>query len=857
MPEASPVPETSASQPVIRPEYVPQKAPQPLARNFEQRIKQLDKISSKPTEEQIAKLGTKFLEEGVGQTGDVREHAQSAFDNMRSLIQDRRDSEEAVKRARSEALVAPRTEFRARVEALREVERRRYEINTNLKSFSEIFQDAGVMVEPSQQDTGLGDKVNQKAYELGWQMAAGASRVGETVKGGVESVKEGGKSLIELGRKGLGVLVDGTVGALKRTQANGQASFDVVRSGAEAGRVQAAGGLSKITEAFRGARERISQKVSGAWEAASVWVGQRREDVAGRVGRIEQGLSERISSARAQASQRIESFYSGMKAVGEGAKSRWDQVSESVRSFATEQAARIDNLRKAASDRIMGEISVAMEKGRIFLEPAWESIQRDREVIKENRNTMQEKLGIIVEGVSDLASPVVDRILDSGRDVRDSALGFMGRHTQGLRVFGRNALDSVGESPAWNFMKERWESLRLRSNEARGRLNQFLNGVLGENLGSRFKMLPEAAAARAKRLAAILPNVKIENGFIIYNGKQVSKEVSEWFIQNGTVAKEFLNRNKERVSHGLDLLQRYWEIYAVSKWREAKLPNLDVQRRMKLLRGIGAASLDRAARVGSMGTAMSVEGAVMLQQLARNPKGRVALGLAAIALGLALSPEIRDGLQDMLSNVNLGSIDLANLQLPDLGGGNLPDVGTGGNFPLDQGPQGPVDIGNIPAPDSTPVSGVTVIPDSTPISGVSVTPDVSSLPGAPSGVETTPPGLEVSPSLETPAGFINIGESLQNINPRQPLEAQVRTIAGGVNETYYNLLQGAFEQFKDNFLTTAQTIVNNPSNYTPEQVSIAQQQLQAAAQMDLDPSLIQGSQQWYDTIMRATHFWRP
>ena len=58
------------------------------------------------------------------------------------------------------------------------------------------------------------------------------------------------------------------------------------------------------------------------------------------------------------------------------------------------------------------------------------------------------------------------------------------------------------------------------------------------------------------------------------------------------------------------------------------------------------------------------------------------------------------------------------------------------------------------------------------------------------------------------------------------------------------------------FLTTAQAVVNHPTDYSPDQVLVAQQQIEAVAKLNQDPTLVQGSQGWYDTIMKATHFWR-
>ena len=829
--ETNPALEPPAPKPATpTPEYTPQKSPQPLARNFEQRVKQLDIIAQNPSDNQVKLIADKFRADNPD-TEDAEGMARNAFENMGVMVKERTEADQAVKQARREALAAPRDQFKSRVEALREAERRRSEINSTLRNFSDDFKDAGIVLEGSQQPLGLMDKVSKKAYETGWQMAAGAQRVGETVK-------EGAQGLIELGRRGWRALVSSGADRLNQAQEKGSNTFNNVKAKAEAGKSKVGFGLGRLGEAFRGAKEVVGRKISEARDAASVWISQRRGEIATRVGKARESVETRLSELRVSAGARIDSFTRPMREMGEAARKKMDEVGVSLHKFASEQATRIDNLRKEIGERVRGEISMAVAKTKIFLEPAWESVQKDRESIRENKDMMMEKLGIMVEGVSDLASPIIDRILDQGRDARDAALGFTDRHTQGLRVFGRNALTSISESDTWKFMQERWESLRLRSNESRARLNTFLNASLG-NMGERFKPLTEAVSARAKRAASLLTGVRIENGYIVHgDGVRVSDEVSEWFMQQGTTAKEFLKRGKEGVSGGLDMLRRYWEIYAVGKWTEAGLSGVDVKRRLKILRAAGAASMGRAAhgagRVASLGTAAGLEGAAMLGSLAKDKKGKVALTVAALALALAVSPELRDGLQNML-----GSVDLSGLGLPDFG------IRLGGAGIDAVSPQpGGIDIGSIPAPDISSIG----VPDVSGIPSIVPTPTPDILP--PGGVSLPDVASAVS-NIPSPDTLIN------SFTPGQPLEAQAREIAGGVNETYYKLLQGGFDQFKDNFLTTAQTIVNNASNYSPEQVSIAQDQLNAAARLDQDPTLIQGTQAWYDTIMKAAHFWRP
>lgn len=837
--ETNPV-QPSAPRPDIAPENALNRKPQPLSRNFEQRVNQLAVITENPTGQQVAKLADKIASDHPEDAQRATEMSLNSFKNMSSLIKERADAVAAVKQARKEALAAPSSEFKAKVALLREAEQKRAEVMSSLRSFSNDFQEAGIELDPSQIPLSLGDKLSQKAHEVKDNVAAGVNRAGEGIKGAAGAVKETGVRLMEAGRGGLKKLLEAVTSSLNQAQEAGQAGFNDVKSKAEATSGRAAGGASKLAEMWRNAKEGVSQRVSDVWEAATVWTDQRRQEIAARVGVTQENIGQMLAKARSSAGGRIDGFNQAMQSVGEAARNRWDAVSESVKNFASDQARRVEAVTTQVSTRVRAEVSMAVEKGRIFLEPAWESIQRDRERIRQERDIYGEKMGIMVEGVSDVASPIIDRILDEGRDLRDTALGIGRRQLQGLQVFGRNVAGDAVEvaSPAWNFLVERWENLRLRANESRVRLNTFMEAVSGK-AGNRFSMLRESLSERAKRTSSVLSGVKFEGGRVLQNGVEVAKQTAEWFAQTGTTAKEFLLRRKEQIGQSIDMLRRYWEVYAVGKWKESGLTDIDIKRRMKLLRATGAASLGRAA---SIGAAAGIEGAVMLQSLARDRRGRVALTVLALGIAIAVNPELRDGLQNLLSN-----IDLSGLHLPNFGA-HLGGIDTSAvNMPIDLGSisagTAGIDIGGSvtpPAPDVSVAGGIS--------GGPTHSPDVSTTVAAPvpdiTGAVPTPDVVGSLPNLDM-------------LTPGQPLEAQARHLAGGVNETYYNILQGGFDQFKDNFLTTAQAVVNNASNYTPEEVAAAQQQLEAVARLNQDPTLVQGSQGWYDAIMKATHFWRP
>lgn len=928
--------ETGPVQPTLpSPDKAPsiERKPQPLSRNFEQRLKQLTIITENPTQQQIQKFADKIASDHPEDAEKSTEMATNSFNNLKDLVKERADAEFAVKQARKEALSASRSEFKSKLAVLREAEQKRAEITSTLRTFSNDFVDAQIELDPSQVPPTLGEriggginavkdrvvvgvtatgegvktmgtKIGQKTQEVGNSIATGVNTVKERVSEAatytasevgsrIEAVKETGQQLLERGRDGLRKLYESTIGTLNQAQEVGQARFNDVKSRAEATKGRATGGISKIAEFWKNTKESISQKTSSAWEAASTWTSERRQEVATRISSISENANQMITNARNSAAERINKFNQSMQATGESVKARWDETSEAVKQFATDQAKRVEETVTKVSEKVKTEVSMAIEKGKIFLAPAWESIQKDRERIREERNIYGEKLGILVEGISDVASPIIDRIVDEGRNLRDAALGFGGKQIQGLQSFGRNVAGGVVEvgSPAWNFLAERWENLRLRANESRVRLNTFTEAVLGR-ASNGFTQLRESATQRAKRTSEMLTNVKLEGGRILHNGVDASREVAEWFVQNGASAKEFLLKTKEQIGQGVDMLHRYWDIYAVGKWKEAGLTDLDIKRRMKLLRATSQASL---GRVASIGAAAGIEGAAMLQSLARDKRGRIALTVAALGIALAVNPELRDGLQSLLSSVDLSgiqlpdmgsnpsSIDTSAISMPDMSGASSistpnPDINAG----ISSGSISPSpDVAQVittPTPDvaspftssSPDIAGAsTQVAPETPTVVPNTPREVAPPPTtSPDITAATPPQPSVAGEPPTPipdsAGTItptpDVVGSLPNLDtliPGQPFEAQARQLAGGVNENYYNILDEGFSRFKDNFFTTAQAIVSDPTKFTPEQITIAQQQIEATTRLNSDATLIKGSQEWYDTLMKATHYWRP
>lgn len=92
----------------------------------------------------------------------------------------------------------------------------------------------------------------------------------------------------------------------------------------------------------------------------------------------------------------------------------------------------------------------------------------------------------------------------------------------------------------------------------------------------------------------------------------------------------------------------------------------------------------------------------------------------------------------------------------------------------------------------------------------------------------------------------------EEIKPQ--VDALVASLPGDKEENYNNLMIGIYERYKQNFRDTAQTILNNPTEYA-QYLDHARSQMAAIEAIDqspIDPKDSQG----HKTLMTAMSFWR-
>ncbi len=521
---------------------------------------------------------------------------------------------------------------------------------------------------------------------------AGAGRVGERVA-------QRGREVFAAGRDGIFGLLRGAGVRIRGVAEAGRERFSQLTAavGAQAENVRAAAGgvLEAARQAGAGVAERVGGAIGPRLEVATAFVNRMREGITTRAGELSKGANELLQNARAGAAARIEGFVNACQTAGTEAGTGIGETGRAIQAFAREQATNLDNLQRQIRQRVQDEVQVARARIAIRLEPFWDRVNQEREGMRDQRAMMGERLGILVEWASDLASPVIDRIVDGGRDARDAALGLTRSQVEAMRVFGRGVGTWARErtDPVWQSLVERWESMRLRANDARERLNGFLGAALGP-VGARFRQLQEGAAGRAARTGELLREAQVVGGRVLQRGREVPGDVAEWFAARGATARELLGRNLERAGQGLELLQRYWRVYALDRLRELGADATTTRRFDILSRGVGGASLGRLREgLGRAGTAVgeaaftaAARGTALTMEVLSDPKARVALPAIALLLWLAVNQEARDNLMTALGNLGQGAA-----------AGLGPDAGIAA-------PQAPTGLEGIQGPDASNVA---------------------------------------------------------------------------------------------------------------------------------------------------------
>lgn len=742
-----------------------------------------------------------------------------------------------------------------------------------------------------------GRKVKKTTAEGARATGRGTKGAGEAagrfVQRGVEATKGAGREAIEAGRRAvIGVVAEARrVIDIEGKKQSIQNEWNTIKGLAEAAKNAAVAAVAAKTEGSRQgigrflggigeklgrAKEKTGETLGPALTAVGVFKDKVINSVREQIPTGED-FRKRIAIEREAVGRKLDGFNNSMQEIGKKIGEAKDELGRKIGSFAENQGKRVTEATSKVTNRVKLEVTTVIGKGGIILEGARQAVQDERVKVQERNQVWGEKMGIVVEGVSDVASPIIDRILDKGRDVRDAAMGFGGRQIEGLRKFGRGVASNVGEtvSPHWNALAERWEAMRSRSNEARGRLNVLITEKLGPQ-AARFARLKESVAAKTKRAGEVIAGVTIAGGNILQGGLEAPQNVKEWMVGAGAAAGEFLKRNTEAAGKAVEAVKRYVEVYAVGWWKDRELSDIDVSDRMKLLRGLGAASAERAAKLAARGTAEGIE---IANFLTRDSRGRLLLGAAAILIFAVCNS---DSITNVLSNSGLPDLSISMPDMSAPGATNL-DIGAAPTFPgaeavappltgtetVISAPEAGLTVGTAPAGVETTINTApTLAPTETggiftpqsPTGGVTE----AVAPGPATTTVETQTGFNNGAGIEAAVNTANIPETVwSQIQQGQPISAQLERIStnlpGNPTENYYRLMSEAYNRYVDvdgGFRQVAQAVVDNPSGYRSDQVQTARDQLDAIAQISQNP-VDASSSQGYNLLMRAMHFWRP
>lgn len=750
----------------------------------------------------------------------------------------------------------------------------------------------------------------------GVAIAAGRERVAEAWRDRVRQGRELVQRVVVAAETGINTaraevsgrwnsVVESTARVIGSTRGAAGTQVGQVRSGL--------GGLvGEIGRRITGVRESVSNVATQHIEASRAWAGTIGGEVLEKTTNLTRGVGEAIARAREGAAGRRDAFVGAMRSAGEGVANITNEVVTGVREVLTAQAARVALVEERIRRRVGEELSFGLEKAKLLAAPFLESVRRDRETIRDYSGVTVDKLGLLVEGASDFANPMLERVMDNARDARDRALGLGQKQIEGARILGRRLASTGREAvtPLWDALCERWESMRLRSNDARGRLNAFLNERL-EGTGNRFRRLKESVDARAVRAGVLVAGAWAEAGRVVSKGGLLRDEAARRFVENAAQAREFLESQRENIARSMEAMRGYIRLDALRRWAESGMSNVDIRRRDLVMRGMFGAQI-AAAKAGEAafrGASLAVAGVAETSKVVReHPKTAVVLMAAAggaYVLLNAAHPDFGTYVQSLMQGLGGLFEGASSVSNPDV---LQPVAG------IDAGVTGRIDTSLLPGSEAVQAGasiGAEALPNAAPFSPTEAASQIPNIPGAnevaagaapvtgaesaPSNVvteaqpttpfaapteagpattalpTTTEGGTGTTTSAEAPLGaernvespvqLPRTGEALVNpdlVQRGEMVYPQAERIASGLPggatvENVNRVMAEIFSRFQGDFEASARAIVNNPTAYSTQIVSDAQTQLDAIAALRQNPQAVQQ----YSILSNAMHFWSP
>jgi hypothetical protein len=290
--------DSESTRPAIsRPEFSPDRTPQPLKRNFGERMNQLRGMVVAPSEQQVRLLADKMVIDDPELTsqspGRPEKLARFQFELLVKDMESYREVQRKIVEVRERrlALSSDQKEERAKARAEQEALMAEREfLKSEINEVSRYLRDAGVQVEPAQQSVGIGEKMQSAAFTARWQVAAGGARVGEVAGAAYGKVAEGAGAVASGVRSGAQAVAEGAGAVGGAIKSGAESVTGGVKSGVEFAATQ--GG--KAVEAGRLAVKNVVESGTNAVKTA-------RNAGLARFNSLRESVSGGLASARAAA----------------------------------------------------------------------------------------------------------------------------------------------------------------------------------------------------------------------------------------------------------------------------------------------------------------------------------------------------------------------------------------------------------------------------------------------------------------------------------------------------------------------------------------------------------------------------
>lgn len=497
-------------------------------------------------------------------------------------------------------------------------------------------------------------------------------------------------------------------------------------------------------------------------------------------------------------------------------------------------------------ERAAKKLKNAFEGARSYLLPFWKK--------KDEETFATDGIAIKMGSLSEWFYGIKADMLTVGSGIKSGLVGYAQENLESMKLAGQTGKAVLGgmvgkyaAEVVVDFCKKGFQKLPRREKTVWDyyyespliKLHRFAKRTSVQT-GERLKSISKSTSQYILEGRKSLFNLVRQAGLGVYESRKLPLKASKALLRDVRESGERAVNISQGVTKSADLLRKYGQIYAVSKWKEAGLSDVDIKRRMKVLQVVGAVSVKKLETAAVLSGTKAYE---VLTFLARDPRGRILLGSVALLLFLINNHEvISSNLHNLFQDAGITNFpvtEAAAAHMPINEAVSIPDVSA---TSLAVGQDHLVNHASV----------IASVPDHSVVNVDSVTTNVHD-----SHVSVSVYSAAPSEVLQSPDALA--GKMLSQVHAGQALEPQLREFAkqmpGDPNDNYFHLLQSSFDKFSSSFEKTAREIINAPKGtYEDVYLKAAKEQLEAIKQIkqnSLDPNTNDG----FGTFMRALRFW--